>query len=145
MGAKQSKPKGQYLRELHKKVPNMDVNEILQIYDDFQKSSGGNNLLSKKNFVQVYTQAFGSRNAKQLAENIFESFDTDHSGSVDFEEFLIGLSITEASDPRDRVNRMRKLKWAFSVYDKDKNGTIDRNEMTLIVKVSTSQDLVQIL
>lgn len=135
MGKQQSKPKGQYLRELHRKVPNMNMDEIKAIYDDFIRQSGGRNMLRKKDFVKVYNKAFGNSGENKLAENIFNSFDTDRSGYVDFEEFLIGLSITESTDMADRASRMKKLKWAFSVYDKDNNNTIDREEMRLIVKV----------
>lgn len=136
MGQQQSKPKGKYLRELHQKVPEMNLDEIIQVYEDFIHQSGGKRCLTKKQFVKVYNKAFGTNGAKQLAEHIFDSFDTDGNGSVDFEEFLIGLSITETSTETPNMSsKLKKLKWAFGVYDKDKSGTIDRNEMRKIVKV----------
>jgi len=134
-GSHASKPKGKYLKELHKQVPNMKMDEIMQSYEDFKQSTNGKDKMSKQDFVEVYTIAFGSNSVAQLAENIFNTFDADNSGLVDFQEFLIGLSITESSDPNDKGNMMKKLKWAFDVYDKDKSGSIDRTEMRLIVKV----------
>ncbi|XP_052776930.1 neuronal calcium sensor 2-like [Mya arenaria] len=136
MGNKNAKPKGQYLLELHKKVPNMNMDEILQVFEDFQRQSRGRGRLSKSDFVKVYKQAFEGKNGvKALAENIFTAFDTDNSGYVDFEEFLVGLSITEASlADVDKESKLKRLKWAFNVYDKDKSGTIDRNEMRAIVR-----------
>jgi len=139
MGHKNSKPKGRYLMELHRKVPNMDMNEILSVYEDFQRQSRGKNKLSKSDFVKVYKQAFhGKGGVKALAENIFTAFDTDCSGYVDFEEFLVGLSITEASlMDTDKETKLKKLQWAFNVYDKDRSGTIDRDEMRAIVRVGS--------
>ncbi|XP_052774737.1 neuronal calcium sensor 2-like [Mya arenaria] len=136
MGNRNAKPKGRYLIELHKKVPNMKMDEILQVFEDFQHQSHGRGRLSKSDFVKVYKQAFKGKNGvKALAENIFTAFDTDNSGFVDFEEFLVGLSITEASlADVDKESKLKKLKWAFNVYDKDKSGTIDRNEMRAIVR-----------
>lgn len=138
MGQKNSKPCGKYLRELHRKVPNMNRDDIINAYEDFRKQSGGKDRLTKKDFVKVYKQAFGTNGAQQLAENIFNSFDKDGSGTVDFEEFLVGLSITEgiADFHSDEEYREKILKWSFNVYDKDKNNHIDRDEMRHIVHVS---------
>ncbi|WAR24383.1 NCS1-like protein [Mya arenaria] len=65
------------------------MDEILQVFEDFQHQSHGRGRLSKSDFVKVYKQAFKGKNGvKALAENIFTAFDTDNSGFVDFEEFL---------------------------------------------------------
>ena len=136
MGGSVSKKKlkGQYLEELHKKVPDLDIEEIMQIYQDFRRQTRGKSQLTKKDFTQVYGEAFGSK-AAPLAENIFNAFDVNGDGKVDFEEFLVGLSVTETKTGTGKESRVRKLRWAFNVYDKDKSGTIDRHEMRMIVKV----------
>ncbi|CAF0991603.1 unnamed protein product [Didymodactylos carnosus] len=55
------------------------------------------------------------------------TFDTDSSGNIDFGEFLIAISITAQQDPK------KKLEWAFSMYDIDRNGYIDKKEMRKIM------------
>ena len=111
----------------------MNIEDVQGIYEDFMKASGKKGQLSRKNFRKVYKQAFGGR-AKEFADAIFHSFDADGNGTVDFEEFLVGLSLSD-SVCKDRKTWLQKLHWAFNVYDKDRSGTIDKNEMISLVKV----------
>ena len=121
------------LQQLHTRVPNMNIEDVQGIYEDFMKASGKTGKLSRKNFRKVYKQAFGDC-AKEFADAIFHSFDIDGNGKVDFEEFLVGLSLSD-SVSNDRKSRLQKLRWAFNVYDKDRSGTIDKKEMVSLVKV----------
>lgn len=47
---------------------------------------------------------------------MFKLFDTDGSGKIDFQEFLVAVSITSSNDIR------KKLQLAFDLYDKNDNG-----------------------
>lgn len=131
---RQKRLKGPLLKELRKKVPGMTIEEIQEVYLDFRRESKGKDALKRADFIRVYKNAFGDK-VKGLANSIFDAFDEDGNGTVDFEEFLIGLSITEMTSNTDKAARMKKLRWAFNVYDKDRSGTIDRMEMRHIVKV----------
>lgn len=134
MGGKVSRKSAdrQYLEQLHKRVPNMKIEDVMGIYEDFRKASNKKGKLTKANFRKVYKQAFGD-SVKEFADAIFHSFDTDGNGTIDFEEFLVGLSLSDASR-NDRNSRIQKLRWAFNVYDKDRSGTIDKKEMVSLVK-----------
>ncbi len=48
---------------------------------------------------------------------------------LDFVEFLIAVSMTSTKDP------VRKTELFFSMYDIDRNGLIDENEMRCVVEV----------
>ena len=79
--------------------------------------------LTKTQFVEMYTKIFPGGNAEKFSENVFRTFDTDRSGSIDFREFMLALHVTSSGTPEE------KLTWAFRMYDVDGNGEIDFNEM----------------
>lgn len=132
-GKQKPKMKAEVLKQLQKQVPSMKFDEIQAIYEDFRRESGGRDSLKKADFIRVYKRAFGDKVAT-LAESIFKAFDEDGNGTVDFQEFLIGLSITEMTADTDTSGRMQRIRWAFNAYDKDRSGTIDKKEMRQIVK-----------
>lgn len=133
--------KGPLLKELQKKVPGMKIEDIQEIYLDFRRETKGKDKLKRNDFVRVYKNAFGE-SVTALANRIFDAFDEDGNGTVDFEEFLIGLSITEMSPNADIASKMKRIRWAFNVYDKDRSGTIDKKEMRQIVKVCNRRFLL---
>jgi Ca2+-binding EF-hand superfamily protein len=51
----------------------------------------------------------------------------DKSGSIDFVEFLVALSVSSQKDIH------KKLRLAFRYYDSNSNGKIDRKEMTQMI------------
>ncbi len=54
--------------------------------------------------------------ADKFCGHAFKVFDTDNSGEIDFQEFLIAISVTAQGDIR------KKLVLAFKMYDVDGNG-----------------------
>ncbi|XP_077400208.1 Kv channel-interacting protein 4 isoform X2 [Vanacampus margaritifer] len=66
--------------------------------------------------------------ASTYAHFLFNAFDTDHNGSVSFEDFVMGLSILL------RGTIQEKLNWAFNLYDINKDGYITKEEMLDIMK-----------
>ncbi|XP_075050828.1 Kv channel-interacting protein 4 isoform X3 [Mixophyes fleayi] len=66
--------------------------------------------------------------ASTYAHFLFNAFDTDHNGSVSFEDFVMGLSTLL------RGTIQEKLNWAFNLYDINKDGYITKEEMLDIMK-----------
>ncbi|KAL7976381.1 hypothetical protein Chor_015445 [Crotalus horridus] len=62
------------------------------------------------------------------AHFLFNAFDTDHNGSVSFEDFVMGLSILLRGTVQEKLN------WAFNLYDINKDGYITKEEMLDIMK-----------
>ena len=80
---------------------------------------------------------------------VFNVFDDNGDGSIEFEEFLQALSITSRGKLEDKLEcKLIKihetesvqpmmnffLKGAFRLYDLDNDGTITKTEMTQIVE-----------
>ena len=79
--------------------------------------------LTKEQFISMYSRMFPGGNPAKFSENVFRTFDTNSSGTIDFREFMLALHITSNGSPEE------KLAWAFKMYDIDGSGSIDFNEM----------------
>jgi serine/threonine-protein phosphatase 2B regulatory subunit len=70
-----------------------------------------------------------------FAERIFAAFDQDGSHEIDFQEFARGIY---PMSPRASLEE--KARFCFSVYDIDGNGTIDRDELSQILRFSLTEN-----
>ncbi|KAI5285841.1 Neuronal calcium sensor 1, partial [Ascosphaera aggregata] len=83
--------------------------------------------LTKTEFRKIYQRFFPYGDPSSFANYVFRVFDQDHSGMIDFREFICALSVTS------RGSLDEKLDWAFRLYDIDGNGKITFDEMLAIV------------
>nr|CDS26583.1 neuronal calcium sensor [Hymenolepis microstoma] len=122
----------------HRTLPKEDLNflmnntnftkkQIKEWYQGFIRDCPSGQL-SKKKFIEVYSSFFPTGDADQFCTHVFRTFDKDNSGKIDFNEFLLAINITSGGQPKE------KLEWAFQMYDIDGNGTIEKKEMTEIIK-----------
>lgn len=100
--------------------------EIQLMYRGF-KQKCPNGIVSENMFKEIYAQFFPQGDAGQYAHYVFNTFDRQHLGSINFREFVIGLSLLS------RGSLQEKLRWAFSLYDINSDGFITRDEMLDIV------------
>ena len=63
-------------------------------------------------------------------------FDEDGGGDVDFQEFVLGLSAFSAKGHKEE-----KLKFAFKVYDIDRDGYISNGELFIVLKMMVGSNL----
>jgi len=106
------------------------ADEIREYYRTFLKDCpGGSMNMSLDDLVKVYEKLFPGGDATKFATHIFNQFDTDHSGRIDFREFLSALSI------QMKGTLDEKLEWAFNLYDIDGTGFIEKNELVEIARV----------
>ncbi|XP_069610166.1 A-type potassium channel modulatory protein KCNIP2 isoform X4 [Ranitomeya imitator] len=101
--------------------------ELQVLYRGF-KNECPSGIVNEENFKQIYSQFFPQGDSSMYAHFLFNAFDTDHNGSVSFEDFVAGLSIILRGTIDDKLN------WAFNLYDLNKDGCITKEEMMDIMK-----------
>ncbi|CAF0796446.1 unnamed protein product [Rotaria sordida] len=95
--------------EVLMKTSGKTENEIRQWYNEF---CAENNNIDHK-----------------ITDHIFRAFDLDHSGTIDFQEFLIAYIITTTGP------KQQKFEYVFEVYDIDDNQLIDKKEARKILSI----------
>jgi Ca2+-binding EF-hand superfamily protein len=113
----------QELEDLIKKT-HYDRKEIKQLHKQFYEEVPMG-LIPKKDFGQL-TELMGIKDPF-ITSLIFNAFDTNRDENINFEEFLIGMSIMTRGNPDE------KLEFAFRLYDLDADGYVTRNDMITIV------------
>ncbi|KAH9819532.1 hypothetical protein DFH28DRAFT_924873 [Melampsora americana] len=121
----------QLLQEIEKSS-NFTGEEIQRLKKRFMKldrdQSGS---IDKDEFLQIPAIA-----NNPLASRMIAIFDEDGGGTVDFQEFVDGLSAFSS-----RGDREQKLKFAFKVYDMDRDGFISNGELFLVLKMMVGNNL----
>ena len=102
--------------------------------------------LDKTEFSRIYKQFFPFGDPGEFSEYVFEVFDVNKNGTIDFKEFICALSITSRgtldeklkctflATPRLLFSKVLHVLGAFQLYDIDKNGKITYQEMLQIVQ-----------
>jgi len=126
MGKSQSKLSQEQLQDLQK-TTYFDKKELQQWYKCFIKDCPSGQL-DKAEFSRIYKQFFPFGDPTPFADYVFNVFDENKNGTIDFKEFIGALSITS----RGRIEE--KLKWAFQLYDINGDGFITYDEMLQIVR-----------
>ena len=62
--------------------------------------------------------------------------DEDGNGTIDFQEFIMGLSAFSG-----KTSKLDKLKFAFKIYDIDRDGYIGNGELFIVMKMMVGKNL----
>ncbi|XP_058474407.1 recoverin-like [Solea solea] len=115
--------------------------EIVQWYENFKRQCPTGRI-SQEEFQNIYRKFFPDSDANTYAQHVFRSFDTNDDGTLDFKEYIIALHMTSTG------KTTRKLEWAFSLFDVDKNGYITKTEVkeicTAIFKLISKEDMAKL-
>ncbi|KIW15544.1 calcineurin subunit B [Exophiala spinifera] len=111
---------------------NFDRDEVDRLRKRFMK-------LDKDNSGTIEREEFLSLpqvSSNPLATRMIAIFDEDGGGDVDFQEFVLGLSAFSAKGHKEE-----KLKFAFKVYDIDRDGYISNGELFIVLKMMVGSNL----
>ncbi|KAH7105420.1 calcium/calmodulin-dependent protein phosphatase [Auriculariales sp. MPI-PUGE-AT-0066] len=127
MGQTQS----QFMADMEQKS-NFTAKELDRLKKRFMKlDSDASGSIDRDEFLQIPQIA-----NNPLASRMIAIFDDDGGGTVDFQEFVAGLSAFSG-----RGGREAKLRFAFKVYDMDRDGFISNGELFLVLKMMVGNNL----
>ncbi|KAG0229307.1 Calcineurin subunit B [Actinomortierella wolfii] len=127
MGQGVSQPLEEMVRDT-----NFTAEEIQRLYKRFMKlDKDGSGSIDKEEFLAIPQIA-----TNPLASRLIAIMDEDGGGDVDFKEFIAGLSAFS-----NKGNKIEKLRFAFKVYDMDRDGFISNGELFLVLKMMVGSNL----
>lgn len=109
-----------------------DMDEIRRLGKRFKKLDiDGSGSLSVDEFMNL-----PELQQNPLVQRVIDIFDTDGNGEVDFKEFIEGMSQFSVKGDKDA-----KLRFAFKIYDMDKDGYISNGELFQVLKMMVGNNL----
>ncbi|KAG8811934.1 Calcineurin subunit B [Serendipita sp. 399] len=125
------KPPSQFFADIAKNT-NFNSAELERLKKRFLKlDADGSGSIDRDEFLNIPQIA-----SNPLASRMIAIFDSDGGGTVDFEEFVGGLSAFSS-----RGGREEKLRFAFKVYDMDRDNYISNGELFLVLKMMVGNNL----
>lgn len=100
--------------------------EIKRIYQGF-KQSCPSGIVNESTFKELYCQFFPLADTTQYAHYVFKALDKERTGTINFKDFVMGLSVLS------RGSTTEKLRWAYSLYDINKDGAVTKEEVFEII------------
>jgi len=109
-----------------------DAEEIKRLGKRFRKLDlDGSGSLSIDEFMSL-----PELQQNPLVQRVIDIFDTDGDGEVDFKEFIEGLSQFGVKSDKEQ-----KLRFAFRIYDMDRDGFISNGELFQVLKMMVGSNL----
>jgi len=107
----------------------MNRKELLAEYKKFKKQFP-KGVINKSQFKEMAVHFLPPQQCTpEFVDRLFNAFDKDRSGEIDFQEFMLAMTMCSSENPED------KLRFCFRSLDTDGNGSLDRDEVLYAVKL----------
>uniref|UniRef100_A0A060T7P1 Calcineurin subunit B n=1 Tax=Blastobotrys adeninivorans TaxID=409370 RepID=A0A060T7P1_BLAAD len=106
-----------------------EIDRLLKRFIKLDKDSSGS--IDREEFLSI-----PAISSNPLASRLIEIFDEDGNGAVDFKEFISGLSAFSSKGAQEE-----KLRFAFKVYDIDRDGYLSNGELFIVLKMMVGNNL----
>ena len=111
---------------------NFDHDELDRLRKRFMKlDTDGLGTIDKQEFLLI--PGIG---LNPLALRLMDVFYEDGLGTIDFQEFITGLSAFSG-----KTSKEEKLRFAFKIYDIDRDGYIGNGELFIVMKMMVGKNL----
>ncbi|XP_065071229.1 Kv channel-interacting protein 1-like isoform X2 [Rhopilema esculentum] len=100
--------------------------ELQHMYEGFKNDCPAG-IVNRETFKEQYANLFPEGDSSLYANVIFNTFDTNKDGKINFQDFVIGLSETI------HCNLHEKLRWTFRLYDVDGDGILTKEELVAVL------------
>ncbi|CAD5125638.1 DgyrCDS13837 [Dimorphilus gyrociliatus] len=100
--------------------------EIREWHEKFKKDFPSGHI-RRHEFRKMYSE-LTAKDSNELADYVFDAYDQDRNGRIDFKEFMTTLSVTCRGSTEER------LYWVFDMYDIDGTGALTRDEVIKVLK-----------
>jgi len=116
-----------------RQLTNLQSYSVEDAFEMFAECADEEGCLSRSAFNSCFRRVIKSgpelstsdkRAVESVVDRLFEIFDSNGDGAIDFSELASGLSVLCGGDREDKVEA------AFALYDLDGDGTISLDEMT---------------
>ena len=97
-----------------------------KLFRDLASRSSGNTV-DRRTFLQFFPLPVREKQGI-WGERLFDNFDPQHRGAINFDEFVTGLSLCTKASEDDKYRLM------FSLYDLKSDGVIDKVELKTMVR-----------
>eukprot|EP00029_Vermamoeba_vermiformis_P006964 TRINITY_DN2877_c0_g1_i1.p1 TRINITY_DN2877_c0_g1~~TRINITY_DN2877_c0_g1_i1.p1 ORF type:complete len:144 (+),score=30.14 TRINITY_DN2877_c0_g1_i1:36-467(+) len=118
------------------KMYNIPPEKSKLIFKSFEKSAHGSKI-SRENFLKIMDNHGVME--RDLANQVFDSFDRDGNGDMDLEEYMALMGVTFGG------NIEQKLRASFEIFDKNGDGVLSKDEvrrmLVMVVKQVTRAQL----
>jgi Ca2+-binding EF-hand superfamily protein len=121
--------RARHLEQVRKNV-GLSHEQVEMLRETFLKLSNGEGHVNRYKFSEGL-KSLGITNELLIEQN-WNAFDDDRDGRVSITEFLSAIAIMSHG------TLQQKLRFVFNMYDADGNGTLDKDELLQIFRVSTS-------
>lgn len=98
---------------------------LIDLRNRFKEIAGDDQLIDKMEFHH----GLGIGN-NQISDRLFDIFDKDDSGSIDYDEFMDAIQSMVSADHKEKVA------FSFELHDLDNSGYIDRHELKILIQQS---------